>query len=358
MTISSKTFENRRENLRKLMHENDLDSLLVAHAANRFYLSGFELHDPQCNESAGWLLVNKNGDDRLLTDPRYLEAARRIWDEDRIFIYTSPKWDNIRGYLKDAASGEIGFESDALTFSAHRELSRELGLRPITGLTESLRLVKDEEEIKLIRASCELNHKVMRQIEPLIVPGATEAELAWEIEKLFRTQGASELAFDSIVAVGPNAALPHAAPGHDRVAEDECVLVDVGGRMNDYCSDQTRTFWVGANPPDRFKRTLALVREAQSKAIAGIRPGVEVSDAYATARQCFEKYGVAEHFTHGLGHGVGLETHERPSLSPSGQGELAPGMIVTVEPGLYYPEWGGVRWEFMILVTEEGCEVL
>jgi Xaa-Pro aminopeptidase len=356
-TIDRTVYEARRENLRKLMADNGLDALLVAHAANRFYLSGFELHDPQCNETAGWLLITRRGDDRLLTDPRYLEAAKRVWDEDKVFIYTPPKWENIRAYIKDSIGGDLGFESDCLTFRAYEEL-KELSPGPVSGLTESLRAIKDEYEIERIRRSCALNHKVMRQIEPLIVPGVTEIELAWEIEKLFRTQGASEAAFDPIVAVGRNAALPHASPGHDKVRENDLVLVDVGGRLDEYCSDQTRTFWVGGTPPDGFKRTLAQVREAQSRAIAEIGPGVKAATAYDAARNCFGKYGVADHFTHGLGHGVGLETHERPSLSAAGQGELAPGMVVTVEPGLYYPEWGGVRWEFMVLVTEDGCEVL
>jgi Xaa-Pro aminopeptidase len=166
------------------------------------------------------------------------------------------------------------------------------------------------------------------------------------------------MAFDPIVAVGPNAALPHAVPGEDTVEQDGLVLVDLGGRFGGYCSDQSRTFWTGSEPSEEFKRTLAQVREAQAAAIDTLRPGLAASEAYAVARRSFEKYGVAEHFTHGLGHGVGLETHERPSLSPSSEAELRSGMVVTVEPGLYYSGWGGVRWEFMVLITEDGCEIL
>jgi Xaa-Pro aminopeptidase len=358
VTIPKEIFQQRRENLRALLAENGLSAMLVTHAANRYYLSEFELHDPQCNETAGWLLITENGDDRLLTDPRYLEAAKRVWDEDKIFIYTTPKWENIQGYLKDAATGTVGFDADSITVKAHEELAQALTLKPCAGLVESLRVIKDEHEIKLMKESCALNHKVLKQLETIITPGMTEKELAWEVEKLFRTQGASELAFDTIVGVGPNAALPHAVPGETKILDNELVLVDLGARLNDYNSDQTRTFWVGEEQPDRFKRTVAQVREAQSKAIAEIRPGRQMVDIYHVAKKCFEKYGVADQFNHGLGHGVGLETHELPSLSLAGQGELKPGMVVTVEPGLYYPEWGGVRWEFMVLVTEDGCEVM
>ena len=175
----------------------------------------------------------------------------------------------------------------------------------------------------------------------------------------FRHHGATELAFTSIVGHGPNAALPHYLPSKDALLEAEnLVLVDVGCRLEDYCSDQTRTFWVGEKPTERFKKTLEAVQEAQHRAIRAIHPGVLACDVYKAARGHFESLGVAEAFTHGLGHGVGLETHEGPSLNGRNKTPLEPGMIVTVEPGLYFPEWGGIRWEHMVLVTEDGCRVL
>ena len=235
----------RRERLRRAMRARGLDALLVSQAANRFYLSGFELHDPQCNESAGRL-----------------------------------------------------------------------------------------------------------------EPGRTEKELSWAIERFFRENGAEELAFANIVAGGRNAALPHAIPGEDAVTENCLVLIDVGCRVDAYCSDQTRTFWAGDAPAPEFRRTLALVREAQEAALKKMRPGLSLREVYALARAVFEKAGVAEAFTHGLGHGVGLETHEAPSLSPRAEGVLEPGMVVTVEPGLYYSAWGGVRWEYTVLVEEGGVRIL
>ena len=157
---------------------------------------------------------------------------------------------------------------------------------------------------------------------------------------------------------GPTAALPHATPGQTRLEPETPVLIDMGGRLNGYCSDQTRTWWIGENPSDEFRRTLDLVQEAQSRAIARIEPGATTAELHATAREYFAQHGAAEHFTHSLGHGIGLETHEGPGVGPIRPVMLKPGMVITVEPGLYYPRWGGVRWEHMVAVTENGHEVL
>ncbi|MEW5774270.1 MAG: Xaa-Pro peptidase family protein [Thermodesulfobacteriota bacterium] len=351
------TFERRREALRAKIAAQNLDGLLVAHAANRYYLSGFELHDPQCNECAGMLLVTRDGE-WLLTDGRYRDAALRLLPEDSVFVYTAPKIPQIRDFLKDKCPGALGFEDSSLSFRTHRELSEGLALAPCRDLVEGLRVIKDAAEIELMRRSCALNHAVFRQAPSLLVPGRSEAQIAWDLEKLFRDRGAEGMAFSSIVAVDRNAALPHAIPGGDRVAENGLVLVDMGCRLDGYCSDQTRTFWVGEKPTDHFAQAMERVREAQDAAIAAIRPGRPARDAYQAARAVFEKHGVADRFTHGLGHGIGLETHEAPSASAVSEAVFAPGMVVTAEPGLYYPEWGGIRWEYMVLVTEDGCEVL
>jgi Xaa-Pro aminopeptidase len=356
--MTPETFAERRERLRPLLRERNLDALLVSHAANRYYLSGFELHDPQCNESAGLLLVRAKGRDVLLTDPRYRDAALRLWPEEDLFVYSGRQLEMIRAFLKDAVSGSVGVESRALSVHVFQELSRELSLEPVHGLVERLRLRKDAEELARMERSCALNHRVMAMLPELLQTGRSEAAVAWEIEKAFREGGAQGMAFETIVGVGTNAALPHAVPGPRPVPEQGLVLVDTGCRLEDYCSDQTRTVWVGGEPPRRFRETLEQVQEAQQAAIDAIRPGLECAEAYAVARKTLEARGVAQHFTHGLGHGIGLETHEGPSLSPTATGRLEPGMVVTVEPGLYYPDWGGIRWEYMVVVTEDGCTVL
>jgi Xaa-Pro aminopeptidase len=347
----------RRDRLRKLLHDKGLSSFLVTHAADRYYLSGFELHDPQCNESAGMLLVTTAGRDHLLTDSRYLDAGKRHFAEDDIFIYKAPKMEGIRKYLIEHGGSAVGFDPSVMSCAFHEELKEQVPLKAVNSPVAYLRLIKDAEEIEIMRRSCAVNHAVYADIEPMMLPGMTEAELAWEVEKLFREKGASELSFATIAAVGTNAALPHAVPDDTKLRENELVLLDMGGRVDSYCSDQTRTFWVGDKASDRFKRTVDMVREAQDAALQAIRPGLEIKEAHRIAISVFEKYGEEKNFTHALGHGIGLETHERPSLGIHTEGTFQAGMVVTCEPGLYYPDWGGVRWEYMLVVTDEGCEI-
>ncbi|CAM2056741.1 Xaa-Pro dipeptidase [Desulfovibrionales bacterium] len=351
-------YEYRRERLKVLMRKKGYPALLVSHAINRFYLSGFELHDPQYNESTGFLLIQAKGQDWLLTDPRYTQAALRLWPEEQLFIATGTKKKQIRNFLKAYVTSSLAIESHYLCVEIFNYLAEALPLVATTGLVETLRMVKDSSELASIEHSCRLNTALMEATPDLLMPGMTEKETAWTIEHYFREHGASGLAFNSIVAVGPNAAMPHAIPGEDRILDNGPVLVDVGCRLDDYCSDQTRTFWVGPRPSDDFLRTCYRVKTAQIKVIADLRPGLPIARAYHIARTYFEDENVAEHFVHALGHGIGLETHEPPTLSPLAEGIFQAGMVITVEPGLYYPEWGGVRWEYMVAITEDGAQVL
>ncbi|WP_297670481.1 aminopeptidase P family protein [uncultured Desulfovibrio sp.] len=353
-------FAARREKLRRAMHARGLDALLVSQAANRFYLSGFELHDPQCNESAGRLVISADGRDWLATDARYRDAAARLWDAERIFIYGGNAAGQLHGLLRRCGS-RVGIEAQGVSLAFARALAKAgpgLFIEAADGLVERLRRIKEPCEVAALEKSFALNHRLLQWVEGQLAPGRSEAEISWSIERYFRENGASELAFANIVAVGRNAALPHAVPGGDVITENCPVLIDVGCRVDGYCSDQTRTFWVGHAPADDFRRTLELTRRAQTAAIEGMRPGLPLAEAYALAHAVFERAGVADAFTHGLGHGVGLETHEAPSLSPRSAGVLEPGMVVTVEPGLYYPQWGGVRWEYTVLVEEDGVRIL
>ena len=351
-------FEARRERLKQKLRELGLPALLVTYAANRWYLSGFELSDTQCNETAGWLLVRAHGPDVLLTDPRFEEEAARRLPREQVFIYAGKRSEAVGSFLKGLNLAALGFEAKTLRLFDHERLKDSVALVPTENLVEDLRLIKDEDEIGRITASCALNHAVFAAVESKLAPGRSEAQVAWDLERLFREGGATDSAFPPIVGVGANAALPHANPGATLIREDELVLVDAGCRYLGYCSDQTRTFWVGDNPSERFLRTRELVRAAQQRALATIRPGVVFREAYLAARSVFEEASEAEHFTHLLGHGIWLETHEAPSLNAAAEGVFAPGMVVTVEPGLYYPDWGVVRWEFTVLVGEDGVMVL
>ena len=356
--FSADVYAARREALRARMTQAGHSALLVSQAANRYYLSGFELHDGQCNESSGMLLVTRRGRDILLTDPRFFDAARRLWPEEDIFIYSGPRFAQMRRFLGDVHPGPMAFEARGLCYEAHALLGQGLALTPTSDLVEALRRIKEPAEIERLDRSFALNQKVMETAPDILKPGLTEAQAAWKLERLFRDLGASELCFAPIVAVDQNAALPHAVPGDTLITEECCVLVDMGARLGDYCSDQTRTFWVGSRPTDHFRAALERTQAAQRQAMAILRPGLPATEAYAAARKCYEGFGVAQAFTHALGHGVGLETHEAPSLSPLSDAVLEPGMVVTVEPGLYYPEWGGVRWEHTVVITEDGCRVL
>ncbi len=357
--MASDIYTQRRDNLRQKLKRNDLDAYLVLHPANRYYLSGFELHDPQCNESAGCLLLTATGEDYLFTDPRYQDVAARIWQGQDFFIYKQDRNQKLGQVLQQLELRKLGFESRIMNYETYSALKDQLHLEPYSGLVENLRSIKDEHEILSLQNSCALNHQILENVSQMIAcPGISEQELAWEIEKLFRENGASELAFTPIVALGPNAALPHHLPGKQRLNFGKPLLVDTGARLQDYCSDQTRTFWLGEDPPGYFQETLQLVRQAQDLALKSIKPDLPAKEVYQDVYDFFCRHGVQEHFTHSLGHGIGLETHEAPSLGPKNQELLRPGMVVTIEPGLYYAHWGGVRWEYMVLVTETGARVL
>lgn len=357
--MNKETFAARREKLRPLLYKNGLDALLVTLDANRYYLSGFELIDHQMDESSGCLLITASGKDWLCTDARYHEAAMRLWDKDAILIYGgATAGHEINTLIRDAVKGTLGFESRCINVAFYDEIRDGIQTQKADGLVGELRVIKEPAEIAAMEASCRLNHKMMEWLPGVLAPGRTEAQTAWDVEQFFRNNGAQGLAFDTIVAVDANAALPHAIPGDTPIQENCCVLIDAGCRLNDYCSDQTRTFWIGNKMPPHFFRTLEQVKEAQRLAIEAIHPGVVAKDIYFTAWNYFDKLGVAKHFNHGLGHGVGLQTHEATSLGPRNETVLRPGMIITVEPGLYYPEWGGVRWEYMALVTEDGVRTL
>lgn len=356
-------YAQRRERLRPLLLGQNIDALLVAQPANRFYLSGFELHDSQPNETSGFLIISRDGNDWLATDSRYFEAAAKLWPEERIYIYKTPVAKDL-GCLLSRLGSIIGVDAEGINFRFSKELSKysNAALVVSPNLVEKLRMVKDEREIDALRRSFQLNHKMLAWLEQELYTcnfiGITEAALAWEIEKYFRGHGAQELAFAVIAAAGKNGALPHAIPGNSIVKKDCPLLIDIGCRVDNYCSDQTRSYWLGDSPMPQFETALRLTREAQQAALAIMAPGVACAQVYQAARAVFEQAGVASAFTHSLGHGVGLMTHEAPSLSPTSKQTLEEGMVVTVEPGLYYPEWGGVRWENTALVQKNGAVLL
>ncbi|MEA3459204.1 MAG: M24 family metallopeptidase, partial [Chloroflexota bacterium] len=224
-------------------------------------------------------------------------------------------------------------------------------------MVEKIRAVKEEDELKKIKRAVALTDEAFAHIVDFIEPGMTEKEVAWELEVFMRTYGAEKMAFDPIVAAGPNGAMPHATPSEQAIRPGESLIMDFGCVIDGYHSDMTRTICLG-RPDDRFQEVYDLVLSAQLAAEEAIRPGMMGKEADGIAREVIEKAGYGEQFGHGLGHGVGLAIHEKPTLGALSCDVLEPGMVFTVEPGIYIPGWGGVRIEDVVVLGEDGPEVL
>ena len=357
------TIEKRLHRFRHLMSEAAMDTLLILVAENRRYLSGFTGEDTQFDESAGALFITQRHA-ILATDSRYELQARAEAPLYNIYCYRQGLAKALPEILADVNTRRLGFEENRLSVEQHRKFSEQMeteglsvALTPARGLVETLRVQKEASEVEAIRTALHLAEDVFRKAAPAIQPGVTEQDVAWAIEKGMREAGAEAVSFPTIVASGPNSALPHAVPGRRRLKPGEPILFDWGARQNGYCSDISRTCCIG--PPDEtFRKVFQVVHDAQQLAIDAIRAGVSTKQIDAIARRYIEENGFKGKFGHGLGHGTGLSIHENPRLSPLTDRPLEAGMVTTVEPGIYLPDWGGIRLENMIVVRQDGAEVL
>ncbi|PKN26074.1 MAG: peptidase M24 [Deltaproteobacteria bacterium HGW-Deltaproteobacteria-21] len=354
---------NRIRALREKLKNLKQDTIWVLQPENRRYLSGFKAQDLLFTESSGSLLITEKSA-LLLTDSRYtLEAEREAVDFEVVTLRKG-LIESLPGLLSDLGTRHLGFEEGYVTWEAHkrillgmRKLATRPKLTPLKGLIEDMREIKDPEEIRFLEASGDLMSKILAGVIPRIKPGRVEKEIAWEIEDRARQGGAEGLAFPSIVASGPNSALPHATPTTRKIREGEPITLDVGVRVEGYCCDMTRTIFLGKPKPE-FAKMYRIVRAAQLAAMEKVLPGAESTAVDGTAREMIRDEGYGEYFGHSLGHGVGLEPHERPRLGPRNPVELKEGMVVTVEPGIYLPGKGGVRLEHMVLITKKGPRIL
>jgi Xaa-Pro aminopeptidase len=330
------------------LRERELDSLLVTNLMNVRYLSGFTGTNGLCVVSP---------DARVfITDFRYVERAQA----------EVPDFDRLRGkqdLLGDAAerlSGRVGFEDQHMSVRTHKRLAEMLPdgveLVPAGGLVEELRAVKEPDELRAMREAARLGDEMYEYIASRGLVGRSEREVAVDVEREMRARGAEDPSFPSIVAAGANGALPHATPGSAEIAADTLVIVDMGCRVDGYCSDCTRTFATGTLS-DEAAAVYELVLAAQEESLAAVRVGAEGRAVDAVARDRISAAGRGDQFGHGLGHGVGLEVHEAPRLAQSAEGMLAAGNVVTVEPGVYVPGAFGVRIEDLAVVTDDGSEV-
>ena len=357
------TQRTRIDQVRQVLADLELDALLVSVQENRYYLSGFTGEDTQFDESAGVLFLS----DRhlvLATDSRFELQAQAEAIGFEIVCYKKGLVKELPAILDSLGIRRLGFESVRLSQKHYREYVTTLKdagmsveLVPTENIVEDLRKHKSDAEIQATLDALRLAENAFSQVLEMIRPGLTEKEVAWEMEKAMREAGAQSLSFPVIVASGPNSALPHAIPGDRRLSAGEPILIDWGARLHEYCSDTTRTLVLGS-PDSQFEKVFNTVVEAREMAIEAIHAGASGRQVDKVARDFIERSGFREKFGHGLGHGTGLAVHEAPRLSPIKDDRLEAGMIVTVEPGIYLPGWGGVRMENQVVVREGGAQVL
>ncbi len=344
------------------LKRRNIDGLLVTQPENRRYLSGFTATDLSISETSGVLLIPAGGTPYILTDSRYQLQAEAEAKGFAIKLYPRGLFASLRKLLPSLKIRRLAFESHYFLHSTSISLSKlaekkGIELVPLTGLVERMRERKDEAELAKIKRSVLLNEEVFKEVYRELRPGQTEREVALKIENAMRTKGAEEPSFSTIVAGGPNAALPHAVPTNRKLREGEPIIIDMGLKLDGYCSDMTRTVVLGT-PNNKMVSLFRLVRKAQLAGIKSLKAGMTGQEVDRIARNVINQAGLGERFGHGLGHGVGLAVHEGPSLNWRNRKQLQPGMVVTVEPGVYIPGWGGIRLENMAVVREGGCEIL
>ncbi|MGH9870731.1 MAG: M24 family metallopeptidase [Candidatus Polarisedimenticolia bacterium] len=338
---------------RGLLDDAGLDALLVGHPANVRYLSGFD-------GSAGALLISGSGA-LLITDGRYAAQASLQAPAFEPFVTALPPSEAAIGLARPGA--RLGFESDHVAYGTWERMQRAAHdkggclLVPCRGLIEGLRSRKDSHEMALLEKAARIAADALASALSLVRPGVAERDVAEEVERRMKQAGAEGAAFPPIVASGPRAALPHGRASERRIEAGDLVVIDIGARFEGYHSDMTRTVCAG-RPHQESEQIHAVVREAQRRAIDMVRPGVSARDVDAAAREVIAAAGFGDRFTHGTGHGVGLEVHEAPRLGPRSEDVLDAGMVITIEPGIYLSDRTGVRIEDMVAVTPSGSRTL
>ncbi len=353
----------RQNQLREQLASAGLDGLLVSHLPNIRYLCGF-------TGSAGLLLVEPTGS-VFITDVRYDTQGREEVKGAKVVIARKSLWNALAERMENrrrksrSKAWTIGIEAEQVTVAERKLLAdllpKGVRLRNAPAMVERARMVKDEDELGLTRAAVRLGATLFDRALEVLRPGVTEAEVAAEMEYAARRAGAEGMSFPTIIASGARSALPHGRASEQAISSGGFVVCDFGVILAGYCSDQTRTVWVGAasgKAVEEARHAYESVREAQLAAIAVVRPGVSTGEVDAAARKVLRKAGLGRYFTHSTGHGVGIEIHEAPRVAAGQREVLKPGMVVTIEPGVYFPGKWGVRIEDMVAVKEGGCEVL
>jgi Xaa-Pro aminopeptidase len=328
-----------------------VDGLLITDPYNISYLADYKCRD-------AYLIITKK-EAVYITDSRYTQEMKKNLAGFTILDVKPSLVKVLTKVCKRNAIKKLSFEEQHVTYSQYKRLSSLIPaeLVPLSGTVEELRLVKTPEEIKKIRIATRIAMQAYGYIQDFIKPGVKEIELAAELERFIRFEGASSASFDIIVASGPNAALPHYQTAERKLKAAEAVMIDMGVEYRGYKSDLTRVFFLG-KINTLITRVYGIVKAAQTAALAAIKPGVSASAIDMAARQYISKKGYGRYFMHSLGHGIGLEVHEAPSVSAKQKQTVQQGMVFTIEPGIYLPGRFGIRIEDMVLVTRKGCEVI
>lgn len=340
----------RADRLRDRLGDLGVDALVLSAPADVRHVTGFS--------GEGWVVLAPHT--VLVTDGRYTLRAQREAPEVEIEVRTGPITEPIARRLSEHGAKRVGFQADHLTVSQRDLLQQGLTgveLVPLKTVLREARMIKDREELKRLGRAIAATDEAFVRVAQLARPGLTEKELALEVERQLLLAGGDKLSFDTIVASGPNAADPHAEPTGRKLRARDIVKLDFGAQVAGYHADLTRTIFLG-EPTRKQRKIYQIVLEAQRAAIDAVHPGMAAKDLDKVARDVIAEAGYGDRFGHGLGHGVGLEVHEGPGVSQTSEDTLAVGMTITIEPGIYLPRWGGVRIEDIVLITEDGCQVL
>ena len=337
--------------LEKQLQADNLDCLLITSEVNRRYVSGF-------TGTAGMVLVGEHIK-KFITDFRYMDQAREQVKDFDVVEHKKSILATIQEELAAAGVKRLGFEKQHVTYAQYEQLQKELHVEliPVDGLIEQLRLTKTDAELQIMKKAAEIADEAYKHIQTFIKPGVKEIDVSNELEFFMRKLGATSSSFDIIVASGVRSSLPHGVASQKEIQSGELVTLDYGAIYNGYCSDITRTVAVG-DISSELKTIYDTVLEAQLKGVAGVKAGITGKEADALTRDHITEKGYGKYFGHSTGHGLGMDVHENPSLSPRSETILKPNMVVTVEPGIYIPNFGGCRIEDDLIVTEHGNERL
>ncbi|ASP28035.1 Xaa-Pro dipeptidase [Spiroplasma corruscae] len=342
----------KKEILNKILEETNSQAILLYSPQNRYWFSRF-------NSSLGYILYTKD-ESVLFLDGRYITAAREsnsLVNINKVLEFKKI-YELLNSEIEKKGIKKILFESDWVFYNQAESFKKFLNAEVEGYNFDCVRMIKDQWEIEQIRKACDITHEVFLDVLSYVKPGITEKELSNYVTNSFLTKGADKLSFDTIVASGNNGSKPHAVPSDKIIQEHDFVTLDMGCSYNGYCSDQTRTFVMTSDNDAVLKEIYQIVYDAQELGIKAIKPGVKTNDIHKICYDYIESKGYGQYFTHGTGHGLGIEIHEEPYNSVSGDKVLKEGMCITVEPGIYIPGTGGVRIEDDILVTENGFDYL